>query len=148
MLTEFEQLWNKTQAPIVDMLLSLNSSGVNFIRTEESEQKIKQQKVRKDQFIAVTFKAPNNSAVQLYDYKNKASRIVFGPELIMLEPYEEFSLITLSGGLPKKENQIKTLTLNLGPDFMTDIIQVETSDHAKLFLQLSYRWNFKIDRKD
>jgi major vault protein len=24
---------------------------------------------------------------------------------------------------------------------MTDIIQVETSDHAKLFLRLSYRWN-------
>jgi major vault protein len=29
---------------------------------------------------------------------------------------------------------------------MTDVIQVETSDHAKLFLRLSYRWIFKIDR--
>lgn len=34
----------------------------------------------------------------------------------------------------------------LGPDFMTDVIQVETSDHAKLFLRLSYRWTFKIDK--
>lgn len=66
----------------------------------------------------------------------------------MLEPYEEFSLITLSGGQPKVENQIKTLSLLLGPDFMTDIIQVETSDHAKLFLRLSYRWNFSFDRSN
>lgn len=63
----------------------------------------------------------------------------------MLEPYEEFTLITLSGGAPKMENQIKSLALLLGPDFMTDVIQVETSDHAKLFLRLSYRWNFKVD---
>ena len=31
---------------------------------------------------------------------------------------------------------------------MSDIIQVETSDHAKLFLRLSYRWIFKIDREN
>jgi major vault protein len=29
---------------------------------------------------------------------------------------------------------------------MTDVIQVETSDHAKLFLRLSYRWTFKFDK--
>lgn len=29
---------------------------------------------------------------------------------------------------------------------MSDVIQVETSDHAKLFLRLSYRWTFKIDK--
>lgn len=31
---------------------------------------------------------------------------------------------------------------------MTDIIQVETSDHAKLFLRLSYRWSFKVDKEN
>ncbi len=31
---------------------------------------------------------------------------------------------------------------------MTDIIQVETSDHTKLYLKLSYRWTFKFDRTD
>jgi major vault protein len=35
----------------------------------------------------------------------------------------------------------------MGPDFMTDIIEVETSDHARLYLRLAYRWNFKVDRK-
>lgn len=64
----------------------------------------------------------------------------------MLEPYEEFTLITLSGGQPKEENKIQTLSLLLGPDFMTDLIKVETSDHAKLYLKLSYRWNFIVDK--
>jgi len=34
----------------------------------------------------------------------------------------------------------------LGPDFMTDVVLVETSDHARLSLQLAYNWNFEIDR--
>jgi len=66
----------------------------------------------------------------------------------MLEPYEEITLITLSGGQPKVENQIKSLAVLLGPDFMVDTIQVETSDHARLFLRLSYRWAFKFDREN
>jgi len=33
----------------------------------------------------------------------------------------------------------------LGPDFMTDVVTVETSDHARLALQLSYNWNFVVD---
>jgi len=32
----------------------------------------------------------------------------------------------------------------LGPDFMTDIVEVETADHARLRLQLSYNWQFDI----
>ena len=34
----------------------------------------------------------------------------------------------------------------LGPDFSTDIVVVETSDHAGLRLQLSYSWYFDVDR--
>jgi len=52
----------------------------------------------------------------------------------------------LSGGKPKKPHQIKDIALILGPDFMTDVVKVETSDHARLALQLSYNWNFQIDR--
>jgi len=67
---------------------------------------------------------------------------VFGPELILLKPNEEFTLIQLSGGTPKKEGKITTVSMQLGPDFMTDIVEVETSDHAKLSLQLCYNWHF------
>jgi major vault protein len=71
---------------------------------------------------------------------------VFGPELVMLSPEEQFTVITLSGGTPKKSDQIKSLCLMLGPDFMTDVVTVETSDHARLALQLAYNWNFVVDK--
>ena len=67
-------------------------------------------------------------------------RVVFGPELVMLGPEEQFTQLSLSGGKPKRPNQIRSLCLLLGPDFCTDIIVVETSDHARLSLQLSYNW--------
>jgi len=38
------------------------------------------------------------------------------------------------------------LALLLGPDFMTDVVVVETSDHARLSLKLSYNWYFDVDR--
>lgn len=31
---------------------------------------------------------------------------------------------------------------------MTDVITVETSDHASLSLKLSYNWFFDVDRDD
>jgi len=30
---------------------------------------------------------------------------------------------------------------------MTDIVTVETSDHARLSLQLAYNWKFDVDSK-
>jgi major vault protein len=62
----------------------------------------------------------------------------------MLGPDEQFTLISLSGGKPKVPNKIKTICLLLGPDFSTDIIQIETSDHARLSLTLSYNWHFDV----
>merc|ERR1719502_143732 len=66
----------------------------------------------------------------------------------MLEPDEQFTMLSLSGGKPKKPHQIKSIRLALGPDFSTDIITVETTDHARLELQLSYNWQFEVDKKD
>lgn len=98
---------------------------------------------KRDKARIITYKAPHNSAVQLYDYKTKKSRVVFGPGLVLLEPEEQFTIISLSGGKPKRENAIQSLQLSLGPDFMTDQIIVETSDHAQLTLTLSYNWHFR-----
>lgn len=67
-------------------------------------------------------------------------RVMFGPDLVMLGPDEQFTQLSISGGKPKKPNVIKALCLLMGPDFCTDIITVETSDHARLSLQLSYNW--------
>lgn len=103
MLKEYEELWEKDLQPEVERLLQLNQAGIDYIPASDDgkggiEYKYKNVGARQKKFLAVTFKAPHNSAVQLFDFKNKKSRIVFGPELVMLEPYEEFSLITLSGG--------------------------------------------------
>jgi len=43
---------------------------------------------KRDKTKIVTFKAPHNTAVQLYDYKLHKNRVVFGPELVMLGPDE------------------------------------------------------------
>jgi len=82
----------------------------------------------------------------MYDYTAKKARVVFGPELVMLGPDEQFTKLSLSGGKPKQPNVIKCLCLLLGPDFCTDVITIETADHARLSLQLSYNWKFDIDR--
>jgi major vault protein len=36
----------------------------------------------------------------------------------------------------------------MGPDFFTDIIQIETADHARLSLKLSYNWHFNVNQAD
>jgi len=64
----------------------------------------------------------------------------------MLGPDEHFTVLSLSGGKPKEPHKIKAIALLMGPDFMTDIVIVETSDHARLSLKLSYNWRFEVDR--
>jgi len=54
--------------------------------------------------------------------------------------------LRLSGDTPKRADVIKSLSLLLGPDFMTDIVIVETADHARLSLKLAYNWYFEVNR--
>jgi major vault protein len=142
MLKPNEELWDKVLSPIVEELLQVSgyrgqNAGANP-KTNTSRVPYK----------VVTYRVPHNAAVQLYDYKKKKSRVVFGPELVMLEPDEEFSIMSLSGGEPKRANAITSLSLLLGPDFMNDTVVVETSDHARLKLKLSYNWVFEVDKTD
>ncbi len=134
MLLSNEELWEKDLPPVVEELL------MKEVRTggEVAGPRVKTS--------AVTLRAPHNSAVQIFDYREKKSRVVFGPELIMLGPDEQFTVVNLSGGKPKTPNKIRALAVLLGPDFMTDIVLVETSDHARLSLQLAYSWHFNVDR--
>lgn len=154
MLTAEEVLWEKELSDEVEELLALQVSGSGFAPVvvtdagDRSYAKKKPQSYRRVKTRAITFRAPHNSAVQLFDYKAKKSRIVFGPDLVMLEPYEEITVLKLSGDVPKRENQLKNLALLLGPDFMTDQIIVETSDHARLYLRLAYSWKFDIDKSN
>jgi len=132
--------------PDVEYLLEKQRLGQAFVapggRDEEAIQNFESSR---DKTRAITFRVPHNAAVQVFNYKNRDARVVFGPDLVMLGPQEQFTKISLSGDRPKREHCINTLCMMLGPDFMTDIIVVETSDHARLSLQVAYNWFFDVN---
>ena len=153
MLTQDEELWHKELPKQIEDLLSRDPLAERNVPTRQQGSEKGQQQAatttttttsqksssgKRDKSKLVTYRVPHNACVQIYDYKSKKARIIFGPELVMLGPDEHFTLLSLSGTVPKKPNQIQTLCLLLGPDFFTDAIVIETADHARLSLQLSY----------
>ncbi|XP_075264783.1 major vault protein-like isoform X2 [Convolutriloba macropyga] len=141
MLTQDEELWQKEMSSAVEGLLSQAKDPL----ADRSDRGQRSDTSRpRDKTKVVTYRVPHNAASQIYDYKLKKARVVFGPDLVMLGPDEQFTQLSISGGKPKRPNVIKSLCLLMGPDFMTDIIVVETSDHARLSLQLSYNWHFDV----
>ncbi|GIY56201.1 major vault protein [Caerostris darwini] len=153
MLNQDEELWDKDLPPQVEELLNqgldpLSDRGSWRMARGVAAAQVKQKsKSEEGGARAITLRVPHNAAVQIYDYKQKKSRVTFGPDLVMLAPDEQFTQLSLSGDKPKRPSVIKTLCLLLGPDFCTDIITVETADHARLSLQLSYNWYFDIGDK-
>ncbi len=140
MLEPHEELWEKQLPAVVDDLIA---RAATRDRNDKSQAPGDRERSR-----VVTYRVPHNAAVQVYDYKAKKQRILFGPELVMLGPDEQFTVCDLSGDIPKRASQIQSLTLFLGPDFMTDQVVVETSDHARLSLKLSYNWHFEVDPEE
>ncbi|XP_044037438.1 major vault protein [Siniperca chuatsi] len=140
MLTQDEELWQKELPANVETLLasSLDPLANRSDRTTTGDSG------PRDKTKVVSYRVPHNAAIQVYDYREKRARVVFGPEMVMLGPDEQFTVLSLSGDKPKRANVIKAVCLLLGPDFFTDIITIETADHARLQLQLSYNWHFDI----
>ncbi|KAF7227582.1 major vault protein [Nothobranchius furzeri] len=140
MLNQDEELWEKELPTNVEALLASRSDPLadRSIRHGGGDGQ------PRDKTRVVTFRVPHNAAVQIYDYREKKARVVFGPELVMLGPDEQFTVLSLSGDKPKRANVIKAICLLLGPDFCTDIITIETADHARLQLQLAYNWHFDV----
>jgi len=143
MLKANEELWEKELPPDVEELL-VKERSTGESRGNDYGRQFGQGSRNKTR--VVTYRAPHGSAVQIYDYRAKKARIVFGPELVTLGPDEQFTTVTLSGDVPKRPNVIKSLALLLGPDFMTDIVIVETADHARLSLKLAYNWYFEVSK--
>ncbi|KAL2078799.1 hypothetical protein ACEWY4_026484 [Coilia grayii] len=142
MLNQDEELWEKTLPPNVEQLLMSSRDPLS----DRSERRDSAPPTPRDRTRVVSYRVPHNAAVQVYDYREKKARVVFGPELVMLGPDEQFTVLSLSGEKPKRANVIKAVCLLLGPDFCTDIITIETADHARLQLQLAYNWHFEVKR--
>lgn len=100
---------------------------------------------RIDRTRAIVLRIEDNSAVLINDYETNHARVEFGPAKVMLKPYEDVSVLELSGSTPKKPRQLKVLMLRLGPDFATDLFEVATRDHARLRIKLSYKWQFVVE---
>ncbi|KAM4632593.1 major vault protein [Discoglossus pictus] len=144
MLTQDEELWEKDLPANVEALLT---SGKDPVADRSNRQSQVQETGPRDKTRAVTYRVPHNASIQVYDYREKKARVVFGPELVILGPDEQFTVLSLSGSVPKRPNVIKAICLLLGPDFCTDLINIETADHARLQIQLSYNWHFDIKDK-
>jgi len=151
MLGEDEELWEKNIPAIVKTLISAERDTAadrgDWVNPTKEKKRRKDDVLEEEVFDSskvVSFQVPHNAAVQIYDLKSKKSRVQFGPDLVMLGPEEQFTQLSLSGGKPKKGNMIRAIALLLGPDFASDIIVVETADHARLQLDLSYNWHFQI----
>ena len=149
MLTENEELWEKILDQNIEKLLKQGGGdGSGDIRKiAYFEQSIDPQMLKgRDTTRVISYRCPGNTAVQVYNYLEKTARVVFGPDLVILGPHENFNVLSLSAGKPKKSDAMRSLCLMLGPDFISDIIEVETSDHARLRLQLAFNNHFEYEK--
>lgn len=152
MLAAHEELWEKELPKVVEE--KLQRQGDSHTAYMEKRGVV----AKRDKTRVVRYVIPHNAITQVYDYKKRTQRTIFGPDAVLLGPDEEFSVLSLSGSewdparpnvcLPKKTGRIKALYLFLGPSTLTDVLEVETSDHARLELQLSYDWHFDVEVGD
>ncbi|KAK7915386.1 hypothetical protein WMY93_011147 [Mugilogobius chulae] len=141
MLTQDEELWNKILPANVEALLASPLDPL----ADRSDRNRDAQQLPRDKTRVVSYRCLTTPLWQVYDYRRrKHGGVVFGPELVMLGPDEQFTVLSLSGDKPKRANVIKAVCLLLGPDFCTDVITIETADHARLQLQLAYNWHFDV----
>lgn len=152
LLNEHETLWKKELTGIIEkMLMHGGCWGEGDIRKLayfEASVDPDYATGKRDKTKVVTYRVPHNSAVQVYDHRKQTERVVFGPNLVVLEPSEEFNVLSLSAGKPKKQNSLKTLAILLGPDYITDIIEIETLDHARLRIKYAANNKFSYTEGD
>jgi len=151
LLKAYEELWEKELNDDVENILKSGGGiGSGDIRKmayfESSIDPAVTRDEGRDKTRVIVYRCPGNTAVQVYDYLRKTARVIFGPDLVVLGPHENFNVLSLSAGKPKKPNALKTICLMLGPDFITDIIEVETSDHARLKIKIAMNNLFEVER--
>ncbi len=102
MLTENEELWEKELPSRIEQFLRRDLLAERYVKGKDADAKtttVSSQMAKRDKWKLVTYRVPQNEAVQVYDYKAKQSRIIFGPELVMLGPDEHFTYINASGSI-------------------------------------------------
>lgn len=76
--------------------------------------------------------------------KTGGRRVEVGPANVILDYEEVLEVLSLSTGKPKTTDQLQdTVYLRVKNNKVSDVINVETSDHVSLDVKLSYRVNFE-----
>lgn len=154
LLEAYEEVWEKPLPAHVERHLDVRLRSHNtYMHGGMAESEFIDHRDR-----AVVYHVPHRSVTQLYNYSTQTTRTIFGPERVVLEPDEGFTVVSLSGSpwdpanptrcLPKEPDRITALYLFLGPSNMSDVVHVETRDHVQLALQLCYDWYFDLSYGD
>jgi len=78
--------------------------------------------------------------------KTGERRVEVGPKTILLQYDEALEVLEMSTGKPKTTDKLlQTVYLRVSNNKVADIIEVETKDHVKVRLKLSYTVNFEGD---
>ena len=78
--------------------------------------------------------------------KTGRRRVEIGPATVLLDYDEGLETLTLSTGSPKTADKLlETPYLRVENNQVSDVVSVETSDHVRLQLHLSYRVDFQGD---
>ena len=89
MLNQDEELWEKPLPSDVEKLLLVDPLADRNVKNISGKDSIAK---TRNKYQVVSYKVPHNCAIQIYDYKDKKSRVLFGPELVILGPDEQFTL--------------------------------------------------------
>lgn len=95
--------------------------------------------------FAFVIQVQKNECVCVLDFQSNTEEYVLGPQTVFLGPHQGIKVLSLSAGVPKKEDQISAARIRLGPDFMNDMFTIRTKDNALLKLSLTYKWKFIVD---
>merc|ERR1711935_53312 len=129
-------------------MLKSNESRFSINLPKMTLDLMREENPKLDQNQLVSYPCPFNGVVQVFNYQRKTARSVWGPQLVQLGPDETVTVNILSGGKPKQPGVIKSLYIALGPDFTSDLLEVETSDHCRMNIALSYNWHFDVERNE
>nr|WP_239578575.1 hypothetical protein [Archangium primigenium] len=139
-----QELHEKRLSAEAEALLGLAPPALVAVPGEGKAPRAPSAGERVDRTRAIVLRIEDNAAVLINDFETNHARVEFGPAKVMLRPYEDVTVLDLSGSTPKKPRQLKVLMLRLGPDFATDLFEVATRDHARLRIKLSYKWQFDV----
>ncbi|MGE6763739.1 hypothetical protein ACQKGO_37355 [Corallococcus interemptor] len=138
-----QELHEKRLSPDAEALLGL-TPPMPLVDVKDARAPRPSAPEKGDRTRAIVLRIEDNTAVLINDFETNHARVEFGPAKVMLRPYEDVTVLDLSGSTPKRPRQLKVLMLRLGPDFATDLFEVATRDHARLRIKLSYKWQFDV----